>query len=64
MHQLAGHFECATGNVKHVQALVDVAKRRDLVSLFWGGEFKLSNVIVKQKKAKRRGGNPVEDTGH
>ena len=58
------HFECSTGDVKHVQALVDVAKPRDLVSPFWGAEVKLRNVIVKQKKAKRRGEDPVEDTGH
>ena len=28
------HFECATGNDKHVQALVDMAKPWDLVSTF------------------------------
>ena len=50
--------------MKQVQALADVAKRRDLVKTFWGPKVKLSNVIVKQKKTQRQGGEPVEDTGH
>ena len=50
--------------MKQVQALADVAKCRDLVKTFWGPEVKLSKVIVKQRKTKRRGEEPVEDTGH
>ena len=50
--------------MKQVQALADVAKCRDLITTFWGPEVKLSKVIVKQRKTKRRGGEPVEDTGH
>ena len=50
--------------MKQVQALADVAKRRDLVKTFWGTEIKLSKVIVKKKKTNRRGEEPVEDTGH
>ena len=50
--------------MKQVQALPDVAKCRDLVKTFWGPEVKLSKVIVKQRKIKRRGEEPVEDTGH
>ena len=44
--------------------MADVAKRRDLVKKFWGPEVKLSKFIVKQRKTKRRGEKPVEDTGH
>ena len=36
----------------------------DLVKTFWGLEVKLIKVIVKQKKTKRRGDEPMEDTGH
>ena len=50
--------------MKQVQALADVAKCRNLVKTFWGPEVKLSKVIVKQRKDKRRGEEPVEDTGH
>ena len=50
--------------MKQVQALADVAKRRDLLKTFWGLEVKLSKVIVKLKNTKRRGDEPVEDTGH
>ena len=50
--------------MKEVQALADFAKRHDLVKTFWGPEVKLSKVIVKQRKTKRRGEEPVEDTGH
>ena len=50
--------------MKQVQALADVAKCRDLVKTFWGPEVKLIKVIVKQRKTKRRGEEPVEDTGH
>ena len=50
--------------MKQVQALADVAKRRDLVKTFWGPEVQLSKVIVKKRKTKRRGEEPVEDTGH
>ena len=50
--------------MKQVQALADVAKRRDVVKTFWGAEVKLSKVVVKQKKTKRRGEETVEDTGH
>ena len=47
-----------------MQALADVAKRHDLVKTFWGPGVKLRKVIVKKKKTKRRGEEPVEDTGH
>ena len=50
--------------MKQVQALAEFAKCRDLVKTFWGAEVKLSKVIVKQKKTKRKGEDPVEDTGH
>ena len=50
--------------MKQVQALADVAKRRELVKTFWEPEVKLSKVIFKQKKTKRRGEEPMEDTGH
>ena len=58
------HLECASEDTKQVQALEDVAKCRDLVKTFWGSEVKLSKVIIKQRKTKRRGEEPVEDTGH
>ena len=41
--------------MKQVQALLDVAKRRDLIKTFWGPEVKVSKVIVKQNKIKTRG---------
>ena len=50
--------------MKQVQALADVAKCRDLVKTFWWPEVKLIKVIVKQRKTKRRGEEPVEDTVH
>ena len=50
--------------MKQVQELVDVAKCCDLVKTLWGPEVQLSKVIVKQRKTKRRGEEPVEDTGH
>ena len=53
------HLECASEDMKQVQALADVAKCRDLVKTFWGTEVKLSKVIVKQRKTKRRGEEPV-----
>ena len=55
---------CASEDMKQVQALAEVAKGRDLVKTFWGPEVKLGNVIVKQRKTKRRGEEPVEDTGN
>ena len=55
----AFHLECASKDMKQVQALADVAKRRDLVKTFWGPEVKLSKVIVKQRKTKRWGEDPV-----
>ena len=58
------HLECASKDMKQVQALVDVAKGSDLVKTFLGPEVKLSKVIVKQRKTKRRGEDSVEDTGH
>ena len=58
------HLECASEDMKQVQALADFAKRHDLVKTFWGPEVKLNKVIIKQKKTKRRGEEPVEDTGH
>ena len=50
--------------MKQVQALADVAKCCDIVKTFWGLEVKLSKVIVKERKTKRRGEEPVEDTSH
>ena len=50
--------------MKQVKALADVVKRRDLVKTFWGTEVKLSKVVVKQKKTRRRGEESVEDDGH
>ena len=41
------HLECASEDMKQVQALADVAKRRDFVKIFWGPEVKLSKVIIK-----------------
>ena len=41
----------------------DVAEE-DPTKIFWGPEVKLSKVIVKQRKTKRQGEEPVEDTGH
>ena len=58
------YLECDSEDIKQVQALSDVVKCRDLVKTFWGMEVKLSKVIVKQRKTKRRGEDPVEDTGH
>ena len=58
------HLECASEDMKQVQALADVAKYRYLVKTFWGPEVKLSKVIVKQRKTKRRVEDPVEDTGY
>ena len=58
------HLECASEDMKQVQALADVAKCRDLVKTFWGPKVKLSKVIVKQRKTKRRGEEPVEDIGN
>ena len=43
------HLECASEDMKKVQALADVAKCRDLVKTFWGPEVKLRKVIVKQR---------------
>ena len=43
------HLECASEDMKQVQALADVAKCRNLVKTFWGPEVKLSKVIVKQR---------------
>ena len=49
--------------MKQVQALADFAKCRDLVKTFWGPEVKFSKVIVKQRKTKRRGEEPVVGAG-
>ena len=58
------HLECASEDMKQLQTLADVAKCRDLVKTLRGPEVKLSKVIVKQRKTKRRLEEPMEDTGH
>ena len=58
------HLECASEDMKQVQALAGISKCRDLVKTFWGPEVKLSKVIVKHRNTKRRREEPAEDTGH
>ena len=60
----AFHIECAQSEVKQLQTLFEIAKKMKIVETFWGPEVKLSNVITKKKKSRRRGKNQEQDTGH
>ena len=56
------HIECAADLVKHLQRLVEIAKRRNVVAMIWGKQVKLSNVVTSKKKGKRRGGAQAQET--
>jgi hypothetical protein len=55
------HVETLSEDVKTIQDLVTTAKKHELVNKYWGNEARLSNVIVKAKKNRRRG-DEEEDT--
>ena len=48
------HIECVEEDVNHLQTLVEIAKRRNLIAAMWGKQVKLSNVVKTKKKGKRR----------
>ena len=50
--------------MKQVQALAGLPSVETLLRPSGGQEVKMSKVIVKQRKTKRRGEASVEDTGH
>ena len=56
------HIECAEENVQHLQTLVEIAKRQNLVAAQRGKQVKLSNVAKTKKKGKRRGGDKDQET--
>ena len=59
------HIECAEENVNHLQTLVEIAKRRNLIAAKWGKQVKLSNVAKTKKKGKRcAGGKDQETSAH
>ena len=43
------HIVCGKDHVLHIQALMEVAKRRKIVAQMWVPEVHLSNVIVTRK---------------
>ena len=49
-YRKALHIICAKESVLHVQALMEVAKKRNLVAPIWGPEVHPSNVIVTRKQ--------------
>ena len=56
------HIECADEDVHHLQILVVIAKRRNLVAAVWGKQVKLSSVVRTKKKGERRGGGKDQKT--
>ena len=42
-------------DVKTIQEFVTTAKKHQLVNKYWGNEVRLSNVIIRAKKNRRRG---------
>ena len=56
------HIECAEEDVNHLQTLVEIAKRRNLIAAMWGKQVKLSNVVKTKKKGKRRAGGKDQET--
>ena len=48
--------------MQHLQTLVEIAKRRNLVAAQWGKHVKLSNAVKTKKKGKRRGGGKDQET--
>jgi hypothetical protein len=48
------HIEAAAANVKHLQALMRIAKDRGLVRKYWGNQAKPSDVIVTDKKDENK----------
>jgi hypothetical protein len=55
------HVETSSEDVKTIQEFVTTAKKHQLVNKYWGDEVRLSNVIIKAKKNRRRG-DDEEDT--
>jgi hypothetical protein len=59
------HIECTEEDVNHLQTLVEIAKRRNLITAMWGNQVKLSNVAKTKQKGKRRmGGKDQETSAH
>ena len=44
------HIICTKDHVLHIQALMEVAKKRNLVLPIWGTEVHPSNVIITRKQ--------------
>ena len=59
------HIECAEEDANYLQTLVEISKRQNLTAAMWGKQVKLSNVVKKKKKEKRRlGGKDQETSAH
>jgi hypothetical protein len=54
--------ECSKEEVKPLHTLVEIAKRRNLVTSVWGKQVKLSNAIKTMKKGKRHEGTQDQET--
>ena len=58
LQRKALHINCDPADVKHLQALMQVAKDRDMVRHLWGNQVKPSNVIVSRGKGRNRETTP------
>ena len=46
------HIECTKKDINHLQILVEIAKRRNIMVATWGKQDKLSNRVKTKKKGR------------